>query len=104
MMHAVEKKTEECSCVEQSHELFSKIRGRGRASNVFQTNVCMLAFVQSYSQSQARLMFATTLGMDNFDCTKMNAHFKKFTACLREGVIHEWKQALVVRTLPAVSV
>ena len=32
-------------------------------------------------------MFATTLGMDNFDCTKMNAHFKKFTACLWEGLI-----------------
>ena len=30
-------------------------------------------------------MFVTTLGMDNFDCTKMNAHFKKFTACLRQG-------------------
>ena len=28
----------------------------------------MLAFVQSYSQSQARLKFVTTLGMDNFDC------------------------------------
>ena len=40
-------------------------------------------------------MFVTTLGMDNFDCTKMNAHFKKFTACLREGLIHEWKQALL---------
>ena len=40
----------------------------------------MPAFVQSYSQSQARVMFVTTLGMDNFDCTKMNAHFKKFTA------------------------
>ena len=39
-------------------------------------------------------MFVITLGMDNFDCTKMNAHFKKFTACLREGLIHEWKQAL----------
>ena len=33
----------------------------------------MLAFVQSYSQSQARLRFTTTLGMDNFDRTKMNA-------------------------------
>ena len=31
----------------------------------------MLALVHSYSQSQARLMFATTLGMDNFGCTKM---------------------------------
>ena len=36
----------------------------------------MLAFIQSYSQSQARLTFVTTLGVDNFDCTKMNAHFK----------------------------
>ena len=36
----------------------------------------MLAFVQSYSQSQARLMFVTTLGMDNCDCTKMNAHLE----------------------------
>ena len=34
-------------------------------------------------------MFVTTPGMDNFDCTKMNAHFKKFTACLQEGLIHE---------------
>ena len=55
----------------------------------------MPAFAQSHSQSQARLMFVTTLGMDNFDCTKMNAHFEKFTACLREGLIHEWKQALL---------
>ena len=63
----------------------------------------MPAFVQSYSQSQARLMFVTTLGMDNFDCTKMNAHFKKFTACLREGLIHEWKQALLAPPLPLMS-
>ena len=28
-----EFKAEECLCVEQSHELFSKIRGRGGASN-----------------------------------------------------------------------
>ena len=32
-------------------------------------------------------MFATTLGIDNFDCTTMNAHLKKFTVCLREGLI-----------------
>ena len=37
----------------------------------------MSAFLQSYSQSQARLKFVTTLGMDNFDCNKMNAYFKK---------------------------
>ena len=64
------------------------------------SNQSVPAFVQSYSQSQARLMFVTTLGMDNFDCTKMNAHFKKFTACLREGLIHEWKQALLAPPLP----
>ena len=29
----VEKEVEECLCVEQSRELFSKIRGRGGASN-----------------------------------------------------------------------
>ena len=45
-------------------------------------------------------MFVTTLGMDNFDCTKMIAHFKKFTACLREGLIHEWKQALLAPPPP----
>ena len=31
--NAVEEKAEECLCVEQSRELFSKIRGRGGASN-----------------------------------------------------------------------
>ena len=45
-------------------------------------------------------MFVTTLGMDNFDCTKINAHLKKFTACLREELIHEWKQALLAPPLP----
>ena len=32
----------------------------------------MPAFIKSYSQSQARLMFVATLRMDNFDCTKMH--------------------------------
>ena len=64
----------------------------------------MPAFVQSYSQSQARLMFVTALPeMGNFDCTKMNAHFEKFTACLREGFIHEWKQVLLAPPLPLMS-
>ena len=59
--------------------------------------------VQSYSQSQARLMFVTTLGMDKFDCTKMNANYKKFTTCLWEGLIHEWKQALITPPHPLMS-
>ena len=45
-------------------------------------------------------MFVTTLRMNNFDCTKMHAHFEKFTACLRESLIHEWKQALLAPTSP----
>ena len=49
-------------------------------------------------------MFVTTLGMDNFDCTKIIAHFKKFTACLREGLIHEWKQALLAPPSPLMLV
>ena len=62
-------------------------------TNVSQINLS--TFAHSYSQSQARLMFVTTLGIDNFDCTKMDGHFKKFVACLREGFIHKWKQALL---------
>ena len=54
----------------------------------------MPAFVKSHSQSQARLMFVTTLEIDNFE---MNAHF---TACLWEGLIHEWKLALLAPPLP----
>ena len=57
-------------------------------TNVSQTNLCQLLFRATLKVS----MFVTTLGMDNFDCTKMNAHFKKFTAYLREGLIHECKQ------------
>ena len=49
-------------------------------------------------------MFVTTLGMDNFDCTKMNAHFQKFTACLSEGLIHEWKHAFPAPPFPLMSV
>ena len=44
-------------------------------TNVFQTNLCQLLICSElYSQRQARLTFVTTLGMDIFDCTKMNAH------------------------------
>ena len=49
-------------------------------------------------------MLVTTLGMDNFDCTKMIAHCKKLTACLQEGLIHEWKQALLAPPSPLMSV
>ena len=65
------------------------------------SNQSVPATLQSYSQSQARLM-VVTLGMDNFDCTKMNAQFKKFTACLWEGLIHKWKQALLAPPLPLI--
>ena len=44
-----------------------------------------------YSQSQ--IMFVTTLRMDKFDCTKRSAHFKKFTTCLREGLIQSYSKS-----------
>ena len=56
------------------------------------SNQSVPAFVQSYTHSQARLMFVTTLGMDNIDCTKMKW----------EGLIHEWKQALLAPPLPLI--
>ena len=54
----------------------------------------MPAFVQTYSQTRARLMFVTTLEMDNFDCTKMNARFQKFTA-LSTGGAHSRVEASI---------
>ena len=51
-----------------------------------------------------KLMFVTTLEMDNFDCTKMNAHFKKFTASMRERLIYEWKHTFLAPPLPLMSV
>ena len=42
---------------------------------------CRPVFVQSHSQSQARLTFVTILEMDNLDCTKFNPYFEKFTVC-----------------------
>ena len=71
-------------------------------TNVSQTSLCQLLFRATISQ--AWLMFVTTLGMDSFDCTKMFAHFKTFRACLREGVIHEWKQALLAPPSPLMLV
>ena len=68
------------------------------------TKQYMPPIVQSHFQSQAGLMFVTTLEMNNFDCTKINAHFKKFTACLWEGLIHEWTITLLAPHLPRISV
>ena len=56
-------------------------------------HVCMPVIVQSHCRSQARLMFVTTLKMDNFGCTKMNAHFQKFTACTWEELIYKYNLA-----------
>ena len=76
--------------------------GRVLTTNLSQFNVCKLCL--SHFQSQDRLMFVTTVGIDNFDCTKMNAGFQKFTTCLCEGLIHKRKQALLAPPLPLMSV
>ena len=39
-------------------------------------------------------MFVTTLGMENFDCTKMNAHFKKIHS-LSTGGTHSQVEASI---------
>ena len=62
------------------------------------------AFVQSHSQSQARLMFVTAhengqLGLHQNQCT-----LKKFTACLQEGLIHEWIHTLLAPPLSLMQV
>ena len=46
------------------------------ATNISQTNLCQLLLRATLKDWQARLTFVTTLGMDMFDCTKMNAHLK----------------------------
>ena len=50
--------------------------GRVLTTNVSQINLGQLLF-----RATLKVMFVTTLGMDNFDCTKVNAHFKKFMTC-----------------------
>ena len=40
-------------------------------------------------------MFVTALEIDNLDYTKINAQFKKFTACLQEGLIYKWKHTVL---------
>ena len=71
-------------------------------TNVSQINLCQLLFRPTLKLG-LDLSFVTTLEMDNFDCTKMNARFQKFTACQREGLIHKWKQALLAPPLPLLS-
>ena len=55
---------------------------------VFQINLGYFLF-RATLKVRLGSCFSTALKMDNFDCAKINAHFKKFTACLREGLIHD---------------
>ena len=41
-------------------------------------------------------MFVTALEMNNLDCTRTD---EQFTACLWEGLIHEWKHTLLAPPL-----
>ena len=59
----------------------------------------------------ASLLFRATLKVRLDSClslllewtTLIAPNFKKFTSCLREGLIHEWKQALLAPPLPLMS-
>ena len=60
----------------------------------------MPAFGQSYYQSQAWLMFVTTLGMDNFDYTKMIAHLKKIHSLSTGGAHSRAEASITSPTFP----
>jgi len=62
--------------------------GRVQNNNVFQINLGELLF-RATLKVRLGSCLSTALKMDNLDCTKINAHFKKITACLWEGLIHE---------------
>ena len=71
-------------------------------TNVSQINLCQRLF-RATLKVRLDPCLSLTLGMDNFDCTKMNAHFEKFTALSTGGAIHEWKQVLLAPPLPLMS-
>ena len=62
--------------------------GRVLNTNVFQLNLGELLF-RATLKVRLGSCLSTALKMDNLDCTKINAHFKTFTACLQEGLIHD---------------
>ena len=57
-------------------------------TNVFQINLGKLLF-RATLKFRLGSCLSTALKMDNLDCTKIDAHFKKFKACIWEGLIHE---------------
>ena len=68
-------------------------------TNVSQTSLCQLLL-----RATIKVRLDPCLSLDNFDCTKMIARFQNFTACLREGLIHKWKQALLAPPSPLMLV
>ena len=62
----------------------------GRVVNtiVFQINLGKFLF-RATLRVRLGSCLSTALKIDNLDCAKINAHFKKFIACLREGLIHD---------------
>ena len=61
---------------------------------VSQINLCQLLFRATLTKSgYAHVCHYSWNGYS--DSTNMNAHFKKFTAGLQEGLIHEWRYAFL---------
>ena len=52
------------------------------------------------TQTYQAVAVKTALKVDNLDCTKINVHFKIFTACLLEGLIYECQHTLLGPTSP----
>ena len=66
-------------------------------TNVSEISLCQLLFRATLKVSCS----VTTLGMDNFDCTKMRMYILKNSQLVYgRGFIQEWNQALLAPPLP----
>ena len=69
-------------------------------TNVSQTNLCQLLFIATLKVRLDLCTFVTTLGMDSFDCTKMNAHFKKIHSLSMGGAHSRVEASITSPTSP----
>ena len=76
--------------------IYTLTAGRVLNTNMFQINLGKLLFRATFKVRLGSCL-STALEIANFDSTKINAHF---TACLWEGLIHEWKHRLLASPSP----
>ena len=72
--------------------MYTLTAGRVLTTNVFQINLGqLLPMLRATLKVRLDSCLSTALKMDNLDCSYQNQimHISKFTACLREGLIHK---------------